>query len=194
MLSKNKLALFLARYRGIIILLYEIILLTFFYLLNEFNFKNHNSIVFIFLIILFPLLLSILKYLIKKENQKKYHNKKSDYDTLIKNDINKGKYFNKFISDLKNITKFVEVKTSLNNQLITLGDYKNITILIDQTKTVISIDDSHVIYQYIYGYIDDNTSKYDLKGIGKKTLDSFYNLLLKKVKSLINNEFEYNEY
>ena len=194
MLSNYKFLVRVSKYRSILILVYEIILFTIFYLYNKFIFKNNTSILFISLVFIFPIILSILKAIIKNENLKKYHNLKTNYNTLIITDIKKGKYFNKFIEELKSLTNNVVIKTSDVNQLITLGKYNNINILIDSNNTIISIDNTYIKYQYIYGYIGDNTTKYDFKAISNKTLDRFYNLLLKRIKVLINNEFNYTEY
>ena len=194
MLSNSRFAVRLSKYRPIIILIYEILILTIFYIYNGYNFENNSSIIFIIAILIVPIVLSILTSIIRKENQIKYRNLKTNYDTLIKEDILKGKCFNKFIEELKNKTSNVIIKTSDVNQLITIGKYQNITILIDQKKTVISIDKTNIVFQYIYGYIDDDTTKYDQKGISNKPLDRFYNLLLKRITSLLNNEFSYEEY
>ena len=194
MLSNNRFAVRLSKYRPIIILIYEILILTLFYIYNGYNFKNNSSIIFIICLVTVPIALSILTFIIRKENQRKYHNLKTNYDTLIKEDIAKGKYFNKFIEELKNITSYVNVKTSDINQLITIGKYKNISILIHEKKTVISIDKTLIKYQYIYGYIDEDTTKYDQKGISNKPLDRFYSILFKRISLLLNDEFTYIEY
>ena len=157
-------------------------------------FVNHSSLIFIIAILIVPIALSVLTSIIRKENQRKYHNLKTNYDTLIKQDILNGKCFNKFIEELKNKTSEVFIKTSDANQLITIGKYQNIVVLINQKKTVISIDRTHIVFQYIYGYIDDDTTKYDQKGISNKPLDRFYSLLLKRIFSLLNKEFSYEEF
>ena len=63
-----------------------------------------------------------------------------------------------------------------------------------EQKTIIFIDDTNIIYQYIYGYKDDDVTKYDHKGISKIPTERFYNLLIKRISDLVDKEYQYIEY
>jgi len=194
MLSKNKLLFNIIRYRAVFTLIYEFLLLLIFYLITKFHFKNNTSLLLLFLILIVPIVLSILSHLLKKENKQKYLNSKTSYDTLIKKDYESGKFEKEFISKLSKIVPNVKPRYSDKEIMITCGIKNNITIMFNEQKTIVFIDNTNIIYQYIYGYKDDDVTKYDHKGISKIPTERFYNLLIKRISDLVDKEYQYIEY
>ena len=194
MLSKNKLLFNIIRYRAVITLIYEFLLLLIFYFITKFHFKNNTSILLLFLILIVPIVLAVLSNKLKKENKQKYLNSKTSYDILIKKDYDSGKFEKEFIYKLSKEVPNVNVRYSDKEIMLTCGDKQNITVLFKEQKTILFIDNTNVIYQYIYGYKDDDITKYDQKGISKIPTERFYNSIIKRVTSLINKEYEYIEF
>ena len=194
MLSKNKLLFNIIRYRAVITLIYEFLLLLIFYFITKFHFKNYSSLILLFLILIVPIALAVLSSKIKKENKRKYLNLKTSYDTLIKKDYESGKFEKEFFYKLSKEVANVNKRYSDKEIMITCGEKENITLIFKEQKAILFIDDTNIIYQYIYGFKDDDITKYDQKGISKIPTERFYNLLIKRITSLINKEYQYIEY
>ena len=99
-----------------------------------------------------------------------------------------------FISKLSKIVPNVKPRYSDKEIMITCGIKNNITIMFNEQKTIVFIDNTNIIYQYIYGYKDDDVTKYDHKGISKIPTERFYNLLIKRISDLVDKEYQYIEY
>lgn len=182
------------RYHPIIILFYEFLILTIFWFSTGFVFKNNNSIILICLMIIPPIILYIGYHILKKKNYQKYNDYHSSYFSLIKKDLKSTKIEELLIKPIKEILTNLVYKVT-DKQIYLNGGKKNkITILIEENLTTILIDNTRIIYQYIYDFKGIDVTKYDYKGIKKYPTTKLYNLIINQVKELSNRNLNYTEF
>lgn len=182
------------RYHSIIILLYEFLILLIFWLITGFVFKNNNSLILIFLMIVPPLILYIFYYIRRKNNSKKFHDYHSNYFNLIKKDIKTAKIDDLLIKPLKEYLSDLVYKVTDKQVYLNGGKKNKITIMIEENLTTLLIDNTKVIYQYLYDYKGIDVTKYDYKGIKRYPTAKLYEMIIRQVKELINQNLNYTEY
>lgn len=182
------------RYHPIIILLYEFLILTIFWFTTGFVFKNNNSIILICLMIIPPIILYTGYHILKKKNYQKFNDYHSSYFSLIKKDLKSTKIEELLIKPIKEILTNLVYKVT-DKQIYLNGGKKNkITILIEENLTTLLIDNTRIIYQYIYDFKGIDVTKYDYKGIKKYPTTKLYNLIINQVKELTNKNLNYTEF
>lgn len=181
-------------YHAIIILFYEFILLTIFWLVTGFVFKNNNSFILLFLMIVPPLVLYIAFRCLRKKNNQKFNDYHSSYFTLIKKDIKSAKIEELLIKPIKEILTNLFYKVTDKQIYINGGSKDKITILIEENLTTLLIDNTRIIYQYIYDFKGIDVTKYDYKGIKKYPTTKLYNLILNQTTILANKNLNYTEF
>lgn len=184
----------IVRCRAIIILLYEFFILMIFWLICRFNFHHNNSILMIILMLIVPIILSVSHIIIRKNNLSKFLSRKVNYHKLIQDDIKSNKFNKELIEPLKAKLSNVDVRISDRQILITGGSSDVLTVIIDDAYTKLSIDNTRVIYQFIYGYRGFDVTKYDVKGVSHFSTKYLYELIIKQVEKLAGKELTYTEY
>lgn len=184
---------FIVRYRAVFTLIYEFLILFIFYLITKFKFKNNTSIVLIILMIIVPIVINILYSSIKKKNKEKYLARKNNYDSVIRNDLKTGKLVKELVNPLKEILTDLDFRHNDRQIMITGGSGSKLTIMMDEIATKLSIDSTHIIYQYIYGYRAEDMTKYDIKGLKQYPTSKLYKLILSQVEKLVGKELIYTE-
>ena len=105
-MNRKKLGIFFIRYQAVIILFYEFLILTIFYLITKFKFQNNNSLIMISLMLIVPIVFKIGTILIRKKNRIKYNTNHTNYYELILKDLKTNK-----------LTKELLQKTNLNYKI-----------------------------------------------------------------------------
>lgn len=182
------------RYHSIIILLYEFIILTIFWLITGFVFENNNSLILVFLMIVPPIILYIFYHIFKKHNYQKFNDYHSSYFNLIKKDIKTTKIDELLIKPIKEVLSNLIYKVTDKQIYLNGGSKNKITIMIEENLTTLIIDNTRIIYQYIYDFKGIDVTKYDYKGIKKYPTTKLYNLIIDQVKNLTNKNLNYTEY
>ncbi len=182
------------RYHAIIILIYEFLILLLFWLITGFIFKNNSSLILVSLMIIPPVILYIFYYLKKKINRKQFNDYHSNYFNIIKKDIKTTKIDDLLIKPLKECLSDLIYKVTDNQVYINGGKKNKISILIEENLTTLLIDNTKIVYQYIYDYKGIDVTKYDYKGIKRYPTTKLYDLIIKQVKQLINQNLNYTEF
>ena len=178
---------FLAIYKNLIVLLWWTVILISFKIINNFEFKNGTSLIFVGLLIVLPVSLYIfgLIHKIKLKRIKAINN--GPFIEIIKKDIETKKFEKEFLDDVEHLKfNFIE---SENIEL------RNDTIQIVFTKefAFIKLIDKKVIYRYYYVNKFKSYSKYDTRYLQYRPTTHLYTLMLSKIKDLTNKEYIYVE-
>lgn len=182
------------RYHSIIILLYEFLILLIFWLITGFIFENNNSLILIFLMIVPPLVLYIFYYIKRKKNSIKFNDYHSSYFSVIKKDIKTTKIDDLLIKPLKEYLSDLVYKVTDKQIYLNGGKNNKITIMIEENLATLLIDNTKIIYQYIYDYKGIDVTKYDFKGLKRYPTTKLYELIINQVKQLVNQNLTYTEY
>lgn len=177
-------------YRNIIVLFWWITIIIIFKVTTNFEFKNGMSILFVLLMIVFPLVLYIFTSIHKRKLMKKKLAKKLSYFSRIKKDYNSKIFQNELIKPLNVLLGDVELGYDDN-----LIEIKNRYFKIEfvKNKALIYINDTKVIYQYFYTNRFDNLSSFDVKFIQYKDSIYLYKLLREKIESIFKDSLLYKE-
>lgn len=141
-----------------------------------------------------PLVLYIAFRCLKKKNNQKFNDYHSSYFTLIKKDIKSAKIEELLIKPIKEILTNLIYKVTDKQIYINGGSKDKITILIEENLTTLLIDNTRIVYQYIYDFKGIDVTKYDYKGIKKYPTTKLYNLILNQTKILANKNLNYTEF
>lgn len=182
------------RYHSIIILLYEFILLIFFWIFTKFIFQNNISILLVSLMTIPPIVLYLFYFIKRKENIKKFNDVHSNYFQLIKRDIKNNQIDDLLIKPLKEYLWDLTYKVTDQQVYLNGGKKNKISILIEENLTTLLIDNTKIVYQYLYDYKGIDVTKYDYKGLGRYPTKKLYALLVKQVKELYNQNLIYTEF
>lgn len=88
-------------YKNIIILVWWLAILVIFKVWNNFNFSNGNSILFIILIVVFPLALYIFGVIYKKKLLKQKNLRKKPFFEIIQDDYKTKKLQKEFLEQIE---------------------------------------------------------------------------------------------
>ena len=135
---------FIAIYKNIIILLWWITVLVAFKIINNFEFKNGTSLIFIGLLIIFPLTLYILSIIRKIRLMKIKAINNGPYIKIIEQDVKTKKFEKEFLEELEDISlEFIEgEEIELKNELL--------QVVFTNEYAYIKLNDKKVIYRYYY--------------------------------------------
>ena len=178
---------FIAIYKNIIILLWWITVLVAFKIINNFEFKNGTSLIFIGLLIIFPLTLYILSIIRKIRLMKIKAINNGPYIKIIEQDVKTKKFEKEFLEELEDISlEFIEgEEIELNNELL--------QVVFTNEYAYIKLNDKKVIYRYYYVNKFLSYTKYDNRYLQYYPTTHLYALMIEKIKELSNNEYIYVE-
>lgn len=175
-------------YKNIIILIWWAIILIVFKVTTNFEFRNGTSLIFISLLVIFPLVLFIISRVFLKGLQKTNNKNKIPYFQRIKVDV-KDKTFNKELISklpLSNITL-------LNDEDKILVDDINLIIEFNKTFASIIIKNTKVIFHYYYTNKFHIITKYDTRHLQYKPTNYLYKIIVEKVNELCSSDLTYME-
>ena len=179
---------FLAMYKNIIILIWWISILVIFKVTTNFEFVGGSSILFISLLIGFPLALYIYGVICKKRLLKKKLAKKEPFFNVIKKDFNNKKFQKEFLD------KLIGYNFVLNKKEEFINIYNDtINICFDKNFACIIFNETNVIFRYYYVSRIKDFTKYDVRLIHYYSTTYLYKLLLEKIEALINKSLLYYE-
>lgn len=178
---------FIAIYKNIIILLWWITVLVAFKIINNFEFKNGTSLIFIGLLIIFPLTLYILSIIRKIRLMKIKAINNGPYIKIIEQDVKTKKFEKEFLEELEDISlEFIEgEEIELKNELL--------QVVFTNEYAYIKLNDKKVIYRYYYVNKFLSYTKYDNRYLQYYPTTHLYALMIEKIKELSNNEYIYVE-
>lgn len=178
---------FIAIYKNIIILLWWITVLVAFKIINNFEFKNGTSLIFIGLLIIFPLTLYILSIIRKIRLMKIKAINNGPYIKIIEKDVKTKKFEKEFLEELEDISlEFIEgEEIELKNELL--------QVVFTNEYAYIKLNDKKVIYRYYYVNKFLSYTKYDNRYLQYYPTTHLYALMIEKIKELSNNEYIYVE-
>lgn len=178
---------FIAIYKNIIILLWWITVLVAFKIINNFEFKNGTSLIFIGLLIIFPLTLYILSVIRKIRLMKIKAINNGPYIRIIEQDVKTKKFEKEFLEELEDISlEFIEgEEIELKNELL--------QVVFTNEYAYIKLNDKKVIYRYYYVNKFLSYTKYDNRYLQYYPTTHLYALMIEKIKELSNNEYIYVE-
>ena len=178
---------FLAIYKNLIILLWWMIILIAFKIINNFEFENGTSLIFIGLLVVLPTFLYIFGLIHKFKLKKIKSVNNGPYIKIIKKDIETKKFEKEFLEDIEHLKfNFVE---SDNIEL----QNEKIQIVFTNEYAYIKLIDTKVIYRYYYVNKFRYYSKYDTRYLQYRPTTYLYTLLLSRIKDLSSKEFKYIE-
>ena len=178
---------FLAIYKNIIILLWWTVILISFKIINNFEFENGTSLIFIGLLVGLPVSLYIfgLIHKIKLKKIKAINN--GPFIDIIKKDIESKKFEKEFLEDIRDL-KFDLIDSDnieLKNDLI--------QVVFTNEYAYIKLIDKKVIYRYFYVNKFRYYSKYDGRYFQYKPTTHLYTVMISKIKELSHREYIYIE-
>lgn len=178
---------FIAIYKNIIILLWWITVLVAFKIINNFEFKNGTSLIFIGLLIIFPLTLYILSIIRKIRLMKIKAINNGPYIKIIEQDVKTKKFEKEFLEELEDISlEFIEgEEIELKNELL--------QVVFTNEYAYIKLNDKKVIYRYYYVNKFLSYTKYDNRYLQYYPTTHLYALMIERIKELSNNEYIYVE-
>lgn len=178
---------FIAIYKNIIILLWWITVLVAFKIINNFEFKNGTSLIFIGLLIIFPLTLYILSIIRKIRLMKIKAINNGPYIKIIEQDVKTKKFEKEFLEELEYLSlEFIEgEEIELKNELL--------QVVFTNEYAYIKLNDKKVIYRYYYVNKFLSYTKYDNRYLQYYPTTHLYALMIEKIKELSNNEYIYVE-
>ncbi len=175
-------------YKNIIIILWWAVVIVAFKFINNFEFENGSSLIFIGLLFILPFVLYIIGVIRKRKILKQKVLKQGKYINLIKKDIDTKrieKEFLKYLKDL-NITNY-----ELDDDCI----YQNDVIKIEFTEkyAYIQLINTEVIYKFYYTNKFIDYTKYDQRYFQYHPTTRLYSLMISKVEELKGKEYTYIE-
>lgn len=184
---------YLLIYRHLIVLIWEIIILVLFKLITDYKFSKGLSILFILLILIFPLIIYIWSYIQIKIIKIRHQLKVKGYYERIKRDLMKGNIYPNLLDKINKLgyTTNIQEESNTINVLI-YKDNKEI-MLIEFTKqnAKLTILKTLVIYRFYYSYVTGEFTKYDLRNFEYKETDVLYDNIYKIINRLSNNKYIY---
>lgn len=175
-------------FKNIIILIWWLIVLIIFKVTINFEFSNGNSLIFIALLIIPPIVLYVYGKIYKKYQVKLNKIKKEPYFNLIKKDLDKKVFKIEFLDKLIGYNVLLNVQEefiNLSNDYITISFNKNFACII--------INNTNVIYKYFYSSSYKNYTKYDERLFKYKTTIDLYESIINKLELLANKNLLYFE-
>ena len=178
---------FLAIYKNLIILLWWTVLLISFKIINNFEFQNGTSLIFIGLLIVLPFSLYIFGLIHKFKLKKIKAINNGPFIEIIKKDIETKKFDKEFIKDIEDLKfSFIE-----SNNIELRND--TIQIVFTNEYAYIKLIDKKVIYRYYYVNKFRSYSKYDTRYLQYRPTTYMYTLMLSRLKELTSKEYTYIE-
>ncbi len=178
---------FLAIYKNLIILLWWMVILISFKIINNFEFENGTSLIFIGLLVILPVTLYIFGLIHKLKLKKIKSINNGPYIKIIKKDIETKKFEKEFLEDIEHLKfDFIE------SDNIELRNEK-IQIVFTNEYAYIKMIDTKVIYRYYYVNKFRYYSKYDTRYLQYRSTTYLYTLLLSRIKELSSKEYTYIE-
>ncbi len=164
---------FIVKYFYWLILAWITIVLTFFKIYNDFLFVNNQSILFIFLLLIVPIILSIIRYIVHRQNINKIKNLKTNYPERIAQLIDK-----QLLDYLKTLTNL----NIVSNDIYFGIDYQGL-ITYNDVYLEVRILNTNVSIKYYYGKTINVINTFDK--VGYEHLD--VKILLQDVKILVSD-------
>ncbi len=175
-------------YKNIIIILWWAVVIVAFKFINNFEFENGSSLIFIGLLFILPFVLYIIGVIRKRKILKQKVLKQGKYINLIKKDIDTKKIEKEFLKYLKdlNITNY-----ELDDNCI----YQNDVIKIEfgEKYAYIQLINTEVIYKFYYTNKFIDYTKYDQRYFQYHPTTRLYSLMISKVEELKGKEYTYIE-
>lgn len=180
---------FLLAYRHLIVLIWLVIILVIFKIINNFVFKNGTSLVFVGLLMVVPLFIYIFTLCNRHQVRNKKKNlKKVYYDNLLE-DIKNGHFESSF---LKRVHELDLQYTYVVNENIHV-QMEGIAIIFDREKTTLHIDDTLVEYRFYYASRLTEVTKYDLRNLQYKNSLVLYTKIIEQIITLVNHQYAYTQ-
>lgn len=174
---------FITRHRYSLIFGWIIIILGITYCVNRFNFENNSSVLFLFAVVIVPIIITIVSNFNIKHNKQKYLYSKTNYYDLIKLNINK-----ELVNNLKEITELNIVKDEY-----IIGPNQRLILTFNQYYCELSIRNTIVSFKYYYSKSFDNLSMYDKRGFEYQSTHILFTELIHHINNLLKDELLYVE-
>lgn len=175
-------------YKNIIIIIWWIVVIVAFKLINNFQFENGTSLIFIGLLIIVPLVIYILGLIRKKRILKQKVAKQGKYIDLIKKDFNSKKLDKYFLNNLNRLDlKYIEDTEELifENEVVRIG--------FNEYYSYIEFINTYVIYKFYYKNKFIDYTKYDQRYMQYYSTTKLYSLMLERIEEFINTSYTYIE-
>lgn len=177
---------FIVIFRNIIVLVWLILILILFKIINNFNFKNGQSIIFALLLAVIPSFVYILSHINKKKIKVARTNRKMSFFEKIKDDYKTKKFQKHLLDKLEDLGLSFDL---VDESAITLKN-QFLNICFDLNEASISINDTLVNYRFFY-LESDELNKYDTTYMAKRDTLALYIAIVNKIKQLINVKMIY---
>lgn len=177
---------FIVIFRNIIVLVWLILILILFKIINNFNFKNGQSIIFALLLAVIPSFVYILSHINKKKIKVARTNRKMSFFEKIKDDYKTKKFQKHLLDKLEGLGLSFDL---VDESAITLKN-QFLNICFDLNEASISINDTLVNYRFFY-LESDELNKYDTTYMAKRDTLALYIAIVNKIKQLINVKMIY---
>lgn len=174
---------FITRHRYSIIFGWITVVLLSTYFINKFTFQNNSSVLFIFVLLIVPVVVSIISHFNIKKNKQKYLFSKTNYYELIKLNIYKD-----LIKKLNEVTKVLELPNEYH-----IGHEQRLVLSFNDQYCELSIKNTIVSYKYYYSKTFDNISIYDKKGFEYQSTNVLFSELLNMINNLLLGKLVYQE-
>lgn len=178
---------FIIRNRNLLSFGWIIVILIFFKIYNNFEFKNVDSLLLIILIFLPQLIISILAYIIRHKNLKKFVNSRKDMLEQIKQTLEKD-FFPK-VNKLYSWHAFNQ-----ETMEIAIGNEDMMLISFMDNKAVITILNTMVRYNFYYGKTLNGYGHYDKTGFEHYDVNHLYKEMFKIIDLLLGKELILENY
>lgn len=186
---------FILLYRHLIVLLWEVLIFVIFKLTINFKFTNGLSILFISLIVIFPLIIYIWSFIKIRNNRRKHLINTKGYFEGIKRDYKKNIISNMLINKINELDyDVVEEVYDDRIMLIVKRNYTPVFLIeFNKQRAKVVLLNTLVIYRFYYTYVTGEFTKYDLRNFEYKDTDVLYDNIYEVIAHLVNNKYMYSQ-
>ena len=185
-----KISTALVAFKNVFILLWMIAVLIIFKIVNNFEFENGESLIFISLLVLPPLVIYLLFFIYKKRKINKKNILRGPYFTRILNDIKNNTFKKQFLNKLNLILKNVIVNETSDSIIVCNND---IEIDFNKDQTLLKLLDTNIEYIYHYSSKVETSAYLVYKNLKYKSTLFLYKNILEKIEELTSGLLEYKE-
>lgn len=186
---------FLIAYRYLLVLLWLLIILIVFKITTNFVFQNGNSLLFLFLLVSFPLFLYVYTLCNTKATRKKRIQKENGYFKRIEEDFQNGHFETYFLKRLKDLgikgeeeklEDKVQVQISKENEVL-------FYLSLQKEQAILHLEHTQIDYHFYYASCHESATKYDFRNLQYKDTKILYIKIIERVESLLHGEYVYEQ-
>ena len=193
---------YILSFRHLIVLIWLLLILLMFKLINNFVFENGSSIIFIILLISVPVVVYIYTALHIKQTKEKLALIKSGYYSLLKKELMADANTSILVNQLRSLNLSFhiaseedfgenlkgDIKISIYNQ-----DRHIMTLVFTDNKCYLELLNTLIRINFYYSNMINEFTEYDLRNFEYKDPSVLYNKIISKIEKLINKEYIYSQ-